>query len=368
MNEFQVTNQKWQVHITFDYHPWLLPLKLKDSCQSTISIPVRLTYAPRSAKTCHAALGVFPNPWAFTLRKIVKPRGISHPINMKEKSCAPSFRLSQFRFALQNFWVPGLSGAESLGGTREALEGWCSCFGSICKSFAPSISWKTCFKDRAKTPRSSICFYKKNQDHANPWRKNLSCPNCVCVCWYIDFLKIDLPHSFHGTIKSKLVQKNLRWYPQQHWAKIQPQRICVHYLALQSKAQAKRPHKVYQLISFVESLSQKQGANLAFKRQNTTPFLHSITACKKRGINPFPNKGTTCKKQRARFACNAKINTLQQPYARTLSRTGMSFVEPPFPTAKRRLCMPKENALCAFNSITCDNPFSEPCEQNVFPL
>lgn len=129
-------------------------------------------------------------------------------------------------------------------------------------------------------------FTKKNQDHANPWRKNLSCPNCVCVLihwffenWLTTFI------SWNHQIKN-LFKKNLRWYPQQHWAKIQPQRICVHYLALQSKAQAKRPHKVYQLISFVKSLSQKQGANLAF----TTPFLHSITACKKRTTSITPEE------------------------------------------------------------------------------
>ena len=180
---------------------------LKDSCiTSTISIPVRLTCQHQGSVRKHVMLlweCLKKNPWAFTLRKIVKPRGISHPINMKEKSCAPSFRLSQFRFALQNFWVPGLSGAESLGGTREALEGWCSCFGSICKSFAPSISWKTCFNDRAKT-----LFTKKNQDHANPWRKNLSCPNCVCVC--VDtliFWKLTYHIHFMEPSNQKLVQK-----------------------------------------------------------------------------------------------------------------------------------------------------------------
>lgn len=188
----------------------------------------------------------------------------------------------------EDFWVPGLSGAESLGGTRETLEGWCSCFGSICENFAPSISWKT-FQWPCKNVEIVRMFLENICHESWPCQslggKFVVPKLCVdtLLAWQVNFYFME--PSKHFFVKLK----NLRWYLQQHWRKIQPQQISA--TILHSKAQTKRPQKAYQSISLAKSPSPKTKHPFCTQKKNA-PTLHSINACKRQTASTTPLKQT----------------------------------------------------------------------------
>ena len=69
----------------------------------------------------------------------------------------------------------------------------------------------------------------------------------------------------------------LSWYPQQHWRKISPQRICVHKFLHSKKRKSKAPfHKVFLLakITFPKSANLSNPSTNLYRNMAQEPREH----------------------------------------------------------------------------------------------